>query len=182
MRASTGLLVGLLLGLAFGAVGCSGDEAPTRPVTLGNRLDMVIADAWELEGGDARSLVFVHRELGEVRLHIAAHEEEFPGGPLTVQSVKSTLGRDLNLQYGGVVSRISMGGNAMIRYARDVTDEYDDTLRSEEWVLARPAGYQQIARIQISLQMPPEAAGDPRVAEIVEALDRRVGDAKIPAV
>ena len=177
IHSSLFLVISLLVSTG---IGCSGEPAPTRPVQLAGFLDMKIDDAWDLEASGPEGRVYLHRQLGEVRLHIEARNEDLEGGPLQVQSVKSLLGRELNSVYGGVISRVSMGGNAMIHYERAVTDEYDDTLHSEEWVLARPSGYSHIARIDISLQMPPEIASDPRIIALVEGLDQQVGDARIP--
>jgi hypothetical protein len=177
---------GIVLCLAFlglsGLVSCTAGDPPTRTVKFDqDMLELSISDVWQLERSTEEGLVFFQNELDDVRLHIAARIESF-GFPLKLLAVKSLIGKELNLEYGGVSTRVSLGGNAMIKYSPDVTDEYDDALRMEEWVLAKPVGYGDIARVEISLTLPATTQSHSAIPMLVERLDKQVGDARIPRV
>ena len=169
-----------VLCLSLFLAGCFEEPEATRPISYGtDLLQMVVSDRWELwsEGDDERAeQIYAHKDFFDLRLHVAGHVEDF-GHPLRVRDVKSLIGRELNLAYGGVTSRVSLGGNAMISYAREDAEE---VLHLEEWVLAKPVAGGGIARIEISLRMPPERRADPKLAPLIKALDQRLGDAKIP--
>ncbi|MBJ21248.1 MAG: hypothetical protein GY910_02645 [bacterium] len=98
---------------------CSDDGGPTRLVQIGQgMLDMAISDRWELERSTEEGRIYFHREHEALRLHIWGWGENM-GQPLRVTDVKSLVGRELNLAYGGVSTRVSLGGNAMIKYTRE---------------------------------------------------------------
>ena len=165
--------------LATLVVACTSEE-PTRRVQWGQgMLDMVISQSWQLEADDEEGRVFTHGDLRGVTLHVTGETERF-GHPLRVTDVKTMLGKELNLEYGGVSSRVSFGGNAMIKYVRELEDEDDQPIHCEEWVLAKPVGYGDFARVEISLRMSPEKRSRPEVQALIDALDKRVGDATIP--
>jgi len=169
-----------VLMLCSAVVGCGGDPEPTRRVQLENGLlDMMISELWELEENTDEGRVYLHKEFENVRLHLSTDTEDF-GNPLRVTAVKSMIGRELNLKYGGVSTRVSLGGNAMIKYTRTVVDEGGAELRLEEWVVAKPVGHSDIARVEISLRIPAEAENHPSIPALIEGLDKRVGDARIP--
>ncbi len=170
-----GLLVFVLI-----VVGCTAEPPATRRVQYGpDLLDMQIAEAWQLERDSEAGRVYRHAKVGDVRLQIVAGTEEY-GSPLKVAHVKSLIGKELNLEYGGVTTRVSFGGNAMIRYSREVIDEDDVAHFAQEWVIAKPVGYGDVARIEISLLVPPQDLNDPAIPALIEALDQQVGDATIP--
>lgn len=174
------MAIGLLASL--GLVACSGDPPPTQRIVHGaDMLDMQISDRWTLESSDDDMDVYVHRDFFDVRLHVTAHIEAF-GQPLQVRNVKSLIGRELNQQHGGVTARVSLGGNAMLSLARQEVDEYDETVHIEQWVIARPVGHGDIARVELQLRMPEERRADPALVPILEALDQHIGDARIPRV
>ncbi len=85
-------------------------------------LDMAISELWELESSTDEGRVYFHREHEDLRLHFVAWTENV-GQPMRVTDVKSIVGRELNGRYGGVSTRVSLGGNAMITYTRERTDE-----------------------------------------------------------
>lgn len=180
-RSAFVLFVGALAALV-GTLGCSDDPPPTQQIGYGaDYLDMQISDRWTLESSDESEDVYVHADFFDVRLHVTARVDEF-GQPLQVSQIRSIIGRELNSEHGGVTARTSLGGNAMLSLARQDVDEYDEPVHIEHWVLARAVGHGDIARIELSLRMTPERRADPKVAPIVEALDRRIGDARIPRV
>ncbi len=83
---------------------------------------MAISELWELESSTDEGRVYFHREHEDLRLHFVAWTENV-GQPMRVTDVKSIVGRELNGRYGGVSTRVSLGGNAMITYTRERTDE-----------------------------------------------------------
>ena len=173
----------VLVPLVLCVLGCgAGDERPTQAVQFGHgMLDMSIADAWQLESADEESRVYVHRDYEALRLELAGITEEF-GHPLRVVDVKSLIGKELNRIHGGVSTRVSLGGNAMIKYTSDLIDEYDDAIHTEDWVLAKPTGQGDITRIEISLHIPEDLRTHPKIAALIEQLDLQAGDARIPRV
>jgi hypothetical protein len=169
-----------VLVLVTASLGCSGDPEPTRRVQLGEGLlDMMISDLWELEETTDEGRVYIHKEFENVRLYFSSSTEDF-GNPLRVTAVKSLIGRELNLKYGGVSTRVSLGGNAMIKYTRTIVDEAGGEVRLEEWVVAKPVGHSDIARVEISLRIPVHAESHPSIPALIEGLDKQVGDARIP--
>ena len=180
IRKGRGVASALLLALEL--VACSDEPAPTLRIAYGaDLLDMQVSDRWTLESSDDAEDVYVHRDFFDLRLHVTGHVEEF-GQPLGVRNVKSIIGRELNLEHGGVTARVSLGGNALLSLARQEVDEYDEPVHVEHWVIARPVGHGDVARVELQLRMPEERRADPKLAPIVDALDRRIGDAKIPRV
>lgn len=169
-------------GMVFAALlfGCSADEEPTVRVQLGGDvLDMAISDQWEREEGGQEHRIYRHKRYGEVRLHLSSELEDV-GSPLLVPHVKEMIGKELNREFGGVSTRVSMGGNAMIKYTRLDEDEYGDARRREEWVIARPVGRSDVLRVSISLWIPESAESYEGLPELISTLDRHVGDARIP--
>jgi len=181
MSLSASLRCCLVVLCSWAALACGGgDEMPTQAVQFGRgMLDMSIGDVWQLESASDEARVYVHRDYEELRLELEGITEEF-GHPLRVSDVKSIIGKELNRTYGGVSTRVSLGGNAMIKYHRDLIDEYDDAIRTEDWVLAKPTGQGDITRIEISLRMPEALRANPKIAALIEQLDRQAGDARIP--
>ena len=178
-KLSFGFMLPILL-LVASVLGCSGNDETTRRVQYGpGLLDMMISDRWELEEETDETRVYVLKELEDVELHLSSSTEDF-GQPLRVVDVKSLVGKELNRQYGGVSTLVSLGGNAMIKYTRSVLDDEEEDVRLEEWVLAKPAGFGEIVRVGISLYIPARVEGNPSIPELIERLDRQVGDARIP--
>ena len=167
------------LSLCAMLIGCGSDE-PTRVVQFDEgRLEMAISEDWELEISSLLDRVYAHNEIDNLRLHIVSRIDDY-GSPLQVPHIKGVIGKELNLQYGGVTSRVSLGGNAMMRYTRSVADESGEEMRAEEWVIARPIAYSHVARVDISLRIPTTAQSHPSIATLIDRLDKQVGDARIP--
>ncbi len=178
LRAFTTVPFLILLALLVGA--CSTQSAPSKPVQMDyEMLDMLISEDWQLETAEPQNLVYTHNGLANVSLHFSSRLDEF-GSPLQVAHVKSMIGKELNRQYGGVRTRISLGGNAMVDYSRDLVDDDDVSLRAREWVVAKPVGHGDIVRVLISLQSPATAETDTSISEMIEVLDKQIGDARIP--
>ena len=179
MSISSCLRLSLALWLAAALTACSGSE-PTRVVQLDEgRLEMAISEDWELESSSPLDRVYSHKEIENLRLHIGSQIDDY-GSPVQVAHVKGVIGKELNLQYGGVTTRVSLGGNAMMSYSRSVSDDSGEELRAQEWVIAKPIGYSHVARVDISLRIPKSAESHPKIAELIDRLDKQVGDARIP--
>ena len=171
----------LLLVLAFLSLACGDSEPPTQRVQLASQLlDMGVSEDWELESSTDESRVFVHTRFHNLRLSIAAETENY-GSPLQVTHVKSIIGKEMNRRYGGASARITFGGNAVIHLTRSEVDGDGEAVRIEEWVLGKPFGHSHVARVGFILRIPEPSPSDaPQIAELVDRLDKQIGDATIP--
>lgn len=178
-------LVGMVcLLVCLTLVGCSRSEdtTPTRAVQFGaGALEMRIDADWELADSSTGRRTYVHREHEGLALRMESLVEEF-GLPLQVRAVKAMIGKELNLEYGGVWDRVTLTGLAMLRYSVETLDDYDDPVHNERWVLAKPTGQGDITRIEFELAIPEALSKRPGVLALVERLDVQVGDARIPRV
>lgn len=168
------------LALLLFSLGCGGGEEPTQRVQLGPQLlDMAISDQWEIEDGTDASRIYRHSQLHDLRLSFSAETQDM-GQPLQVRHVKSLIGKEINRRYGGASAHLTFGGNAMIKYARTEQDSDGESVRLQEWILGKPFGHSAVARISISLRIPASLEANPELAELVDRLDKQVGDATIP--
>ena len=177
---TAGIVLSLLL---IGLFGCKAKE-PTQSVNFdGGMLTMVISQSWkpawpeEDEETDA-SLFYEHAQHRDVRLSFENQFDEF-GSPLQVPAVKSIIGKELNGRFGGVIARVSLGGNAMLKYPREIERD-EEAYYTENWVLARPHGWGNIARVAVTLEVPAAQRQKPDIQELIATLDRQLGDAKLP--
>lgn len=185
-RADTGasyLRIVAVFGIAMLAVwvsACTAEKEPTVRVQLGqSALDMMISDQWKREESSTESRSYRHKRFTGVELHLSSEVEDL-GSPLLVPHVKELIAKELNRRFGGVSTRVSLGGNAMIKYSRMDEDDYGDSRRREEWVIAKPVGFSEVLRVSISLRIPEVAESYEGLPALISALDRRVGDARIP--
>jgi hypothetical protein len=156
---------------------CGSDPEPTQSVNFGDGLlRMSISESWVLLRATQSEVVYEHPTLGEVRLSLEDETRSDFDIPLTVTAVKSIVGRELNGAYGGVRSRVSLSGNAMIDYARELVED-GEVFHSQNWVVAKPYGVGSILRVAITLNVPEELRSDPAVLSLIESLDKQVGDA-----
>lgn len=98
---------------------------------------------------------------------------------MTVQGVRSAIGSELNLRYGGVNARLGYGGNAVLSYQYSMK-EGSKKMYTQNWVVAHPYGYGAIARVAITLKVPDGQQETPEFKALVEIIDNQVGDAKMP--
>lgn len=170
-------------GLMATGVGCE-KEVPMQTIRGDEgMLSMAIDRGWvpgEVDEDEEEvGLVFRHPRFSNLQLSVEDRVENF-GQPLKVLQVKSMLGKQLNSIHGGIVNtKVSLGGNAMIHWAHEVEQD-DEMIYTENWVIARPHGWGNIVRAQITLAMPPTMKGRPEVQEMIDALAKQVGDAKLP--
>ncbi len=159
------------------ALACGSHPEPTQPVNFGNGLlSMSISESWVLLRGTESEVVYEHPTLGEVRLSLEDETRDDFGIPLSVAAVKSIVGKELNHDYGGVRTRVSLSGNAMIDYARELIED-GEVLHTQNWVVAKPSGIGSILRVAITLNMPEELQSEPALLSLIETLDKQVGDA-----
>lgn len=176
------ILILALSGLGGQLLGCTEEPEPTRRIQMNQgKLDMVISTRWELADSSDDLRVYTHPDFPGLQLHFENSTEVF-GSPLRVTQVKSLIGQELNREYGGTSSRVTMGGNALMRYRRLVSDPDGEEILSQEWVVAKPVGHGDIARVAVSLHVPRSIETDPSLPQLIETLDRRLGDARIPRV
>ena len=163
------IFVTLSVGLALA---CGSHSEPTQPLNFANGLlNMSISENWVLLRATDSEVVYEHSTLGEARLRLEDESQHDFGGPLTVVAVKSIVGKELNGTYGGVRTRISLPGNAMIDYARELNED-GELLHSQNWVVAKPYGIGTIQRVAITLSMPKALRADPAILSLIESLDK----------
>ena len=178
-------LFALTLGCAVGLGGLSflgcGKSEPVQAVNFHEgRLSMGIAPAWVLQRDSGAKAFYRFGDANGVRLSFEDQTRDW-GTPMTVASVRSAIGSELNLAYGGVNARLSYSGNAILSYARKAKEGRKQVL-THNWVVARPVGYGAIARVAITLKVPAEQEHSPEILALVESLDKQVGDAVMPEV
>jgi opacity protein-like surface antigen len=175
--------IALALGLALAAIGalalaCSKPE-PVQPVSFHNgRLSIGISPDWVLQRDAGDSAFYRLGNANNVRLAFVDQTQDY-GMPMTVVGVRSAIGSELNLAYGGVTAKLSYSGNAVLSYSREV-EEGRKKIHTHNWVVARPLGYSAIARVAITLKVPSGSEYSPEILALVESLDRQVGDATMP--
>ncbi len=163
----------LLLSLA---AACSKPELQT--VTLQGYGHFQVPKAWELHGEVEGELGFVHAELPGVELWVKGDIEDF-GTALTVEHIRVMLGKQANLDYGGAISRLSMGGNAVIRHPiRGESQDEPDALR---WIVAQPhrGG---LVRMDVSIEYMPGEVPQAELDALFEAFDPGVSDARFTRI
>jgi hypothetical protein len=160
------------------ALACSKPE-PVQPVSFHNgRLSLGISPEWVLQRDAGDSAFYRLGDADGVRLVFQDQTRDY-GAPMTVMAVRSSIGSELNLAYGGVDAKLSYSGNAVLCYSRDV-DEGRKKIYTRNWVVARPLGYSAVARVAITLKVPSGSEHDPRILALVDSLDRQIGDATMP--
>ena len=103
------------------ALGC-GKPEPVQPVNFHDgRLSMGIAPAWVLQRDSGTKTFYQLAGAKGVRLSFEDQTQDW-GTPLTLAAVRSAIGSELNLAYGGVTARLSYSGNALLSYARRSRD------------------------------------------------------------
>jgi hypothetical protein len=178
-HAAFSCLLSLALALTFSlALGCSSKE-PEQPVSFNDGiLNMAISDQWVLQRDGGKKAYWRHGLASDIKLSFEDQTRDY-GAPMSVQGVRSAIGSELNLRYGGVDARLGFGGNAVLTYKR-TTKEGSKKMFTQNWVVAHPYGYGAVARVAITLKVPDGQQGTPEFQAIVDSLDRQVGDAKMP--
>lgn len=169
--------IGLMAAMVLVAAGCS-SKAPEQPLTFNDGiLDMSISQDWVLLRDAGKKAWFKHAVLDDVKLSFEDQTEDL-GQPLTVSAVRGMIGSELNLKHGSVNARFGLGGCAVLSYARELDE--GDPVFTQNWVVAHPYGYGAVARVAITLSAPPGRQATTEFQELIEVLDRQVGDAKMP--
>ncbi|MAE95308.1 MAG: hypothetical protein CL910_11660 [Deltaproteobacteria bacterium] len=132
-------------------------------------------EAWASRGEVDGELQFVHARHPEVELWVSGESQDL-GHTLTIGHLRSLIGREVNLEYGGAVSRLSMGGNAVVRYpTRGEAQDEPDAVR---WIVARLWSGSHMLRLDVSIEY---LVGDIEPAEfeaLVAEIDPTVSDAR----
>ena len=89
------------------------------------------------------------------------------------------------LEERGFIRRLAHRARALevIRLPEDASTAAKDGRKkafTQNWVVAHPLGYGAVARVAITLKVPDGEQGTPEFQALVEALDKQVGDAKMP--
>ena len=167
----------VVLALFTVVAACSG-EPPKQAISFSNGiLNMSISERWVLQRDGGKHAFFKHATANDVRLSFEDQTADL-GTPMNVHAVRSTIGSELNLRYGGVNARLGYGGNAVLSYERQ-TKEGGTRMFTQNWVVAHPYGYGAVARAAITLKVPDGQQGTPEFQALVDALDKQVGDSKM---
>ena len=160
------------------ALGCS-NEVPGQDVSFSHgRLNMKLAPEWVLVKDAGKKAYWRHGVSDDIKLSFEDQTQDY-GTPMSVQAVRGAIGTELNMAHGGVDARLGLGGTAVLSYKKKVK-EGSRKVYTQNWVVAAPYGYGAVARIAITLKVPDGQQGTPQFQQIVDLLDKQVGDAKIP--
>lgn len=172
------LLVTALAAAALSVgLGCAAGE-PTRSVEFGDgRLQIELPESWtELSRGD-REASFRHAQASSAELLLEQRSEDTGAFALTVPAVKGQIGSFYNRKFA-VTSRMTLKGNALITYDREL-EEGGDWYFQRHWVVATPrngSGY--ILRVDATLRVPVDQAKAESTLRLAEQLDAVLGDAE----
>lgn len=174
VRSSVVVLMSLLV---FLHVGCAG-EGDRQTIKYRGLATFEASPAWTpLESG-VEHVGFEHEDYPGVELWITGETEEI-GGALSSEHVRALLGREVNLKYGGAVSRLSMEGNAVIRFETEA--EGHGGTDQVRWIVARPWSSGHILRLDVSIEYEPGILSAEELEEIVDDFDPGVADTTFPA-
>ncbi len=163
---------------AFAALGCSKPE-PVQSVYFNDGiLNMSISDKWVLQRDAGKKAYYRYGDSDHIRLSFEDQTMDF-GTPMSVQAVRGSIGSELNMRYGGVTARLGYGGTAVLSYKRKAKEGSKKAF-TQNWVVAHPYGYGAVARVAITLKVPDGEQGTAEFQALVAALDKQVGDAKMP--
>jgi hypothetical protein len=169
-------LVGSLFLLPL-LVACGG-SGPVQTVNFKDRLNIELSQQWVPAKASGKRAAYT---LGESRAVMLSFEDQTRdwGTPMSVQGVRSAVGSELNSAFGHVDARLSFGGNAVLTYPRSMKHGREPVY-THNWVVAKPFGYGAVARVAITLRVPEGQQNDPKILELMEELDKQVGDAEMP--
>jgi hypothetical protein len=168
-------VVGVVMLCAFVACGAS---EPMQSVRFKQRLTMEISQQWVPMKASGKKASYKLGDSKDIRLSFEDQTRDY-GTPMTLQSVRSAVGSELNSAYGKVDARLSYAGNALLTYPREMK-EGGTKVYTHNWVVAKPFGYGAVARVAITLRVPEGQQSSPEVTALMEQLDKQVGDAVIP--
>jgi hypothetical protein len=167
----------LLVPLVF--AGC-GSEPPSQDISFKQGLlEMRIADSWVKMQDKGDWMEFRLPDTEGVRLSFRNKSWDF-GQPATTAAVKSMVGSQLNRRHGGVTSRLTLKGSALLSYAGE-KKEGREKVYTHNWVLAKPYGYGFINQVAITLKMPVSQKDSPEIQEAIALLDKQIGDGVLPS-
>ena len=134
-----------------------------------------VPKAWAPRGEVEGELQFVHSEHPSVELWVSGETRDL-GHTLNTAGLRSMIGREVNLEYGGAVSRLSLGGNAVIRYPTQ--GEGQDEPDAVRWIVARPWSGSHMLRLDVSIEYPAGDLAPAALEELVAEIDPTVSDAR----
>ena len=138
---------------------------------------MSISQDWESVHAERNLMAFMNRSRPEISLVMENKSETWDGPPIPTSAVKSIIGSDLNLEFGGVTTRMTFNGNGFSSYPWSYVED-NEAFDTENWVLSRMTrGDQFIARVDFTLKFPAALKGDPAIADMTKQLDTAIGSA-----
>lgn len=164
--------------VAVAALVACGSSEPVQSISFNQRLNMDISQQWVPAKSQDKKASYKLGEAKGIELLFEDQTRDY-GSPMTVQSVRSVIGTELNLRHGGVDARVSMGGNALLAYPLS-TSHGREKVYTHNWVVAKPIGYSGVVRVNITLRVPEGQQSSPEIQAMIETLDKQVGDAVVP--
>jgi hypothetical protein len=163
--------------LSIGLGGCGAKE-PTQTVEFGDgNLQIELAESWIESGRGDREMSFRHPQVPGAELRLEQRSEDTGAFALTVPAVKSQIGSHYNRKYG-VTSRMTLPGNALITFDREL-EEGGDWYFQRQWIVATPrngSGY--VLRVDATLRVPLDQAKAESTLGLAEGIDTALGDAE----
>ena len=162
----------------LGPSACGESSGPVQQLHwLEGLLHVSISQDWEGVHAERDLMAFMNRSLPEISLVMENKSETWDGPPIPTSAVKSIIGSDLNLEFGGVTARMTFNGNGFSSYPWSYVED-NEAFDTENWVLSRMTrGDQFIARVDFTLKFPAALKGDPAIADMTKQLDTAIGSA-----
>lgn len=133
---------------------------------------------WLPKGSTGDGLLFEHAEFPGVRLWVDGRIDQI-GGNVTATVIRGMIGKEINLEYGGAISRVSLTGNAVVRWKTEGVEQDESDMVN--WIVAKPYAGSNIIRMEVSLEYDPDIVDGSEVDALVEQMDPYLSDAGFPA-
>ncbi len=173
-RLALSLLSVLVLGLALGCAG----EPELQTVEFKKFAYFQAPTDWLPKGNTSDGLLFEHAEYPGVRLWVDGRVDQV-GGNITATVIRGMIGKEINLEYGGAISRVSLTGNAVIRWKTEGVEEDDSDMVN--WIVAKPHAGSNVLRMEVSLEYDPDVVDSSEMEALVEQMDPYLSDAGFPS-
>ncbi len=173
-RLSLSVLSVLIVALALGCA----REPDLQKVEFKKLAYFQASTDWLPKGSTSEGLLFEHAEYPGVRLWVDGRIDQI-GGTINATVIRGLIGKEINLEYGGAISRVSLTGNAVIRWKTEGVEQDDSDMVN--WIVAKPYAGSNIIRMQVSLEYDPDVVDGSEMDALVEQMDPHLSDAGFPA-
>ncbi len=158
-------------------LGCAG-EPELQTVDFNGFAYFEAPSDWLPKGSTSDGLLFEHAEYPGVRLWVSGRADQV-GTHVPATAIRGMIGKEVNLEYGGAISRISLTGNAVIRWKTEGVEQDESDMVN--WIVAKPHAGSNILRMEVSLEYDPDVVDGSEMEALVELMDPYLSDAGFPA-